>query len=321
MLYNVKAGIIGLDNLGRQYAKLIKDHVKNLNLIAASGRSQNELLYAKNELSLEYVYSDEKALFENHDIDVIFIFSEIHLRPHHAIQAIEKGKHVFMLSPLALNVEDARAVFKAADSHPSQKVMAGSRVRFFPLYQKLKSSIDNGIIGKIKHITIDSTFVNSINKRYSKPCGSIFLDTAIDEIDLCLWLTGIPIKKVLVKDIGNTYLCDATLENNSSLHLLLQPKLTKAESFLSIFGEKGQINLKNTNQLSFEVINDDGSKNEVSLDSDEQFLFSEYLQLHHFVENIMGKTKAGIKLSHAVQIMEIALAFEKSKVLNEAIEI
>jgi len=76
MLYNVKAGIIGLDDIGKAYAKLIKDHVKNLSLIAAYGRTQKELLFAKNELSLEYVYSDEKSLIENHDVDVIFIFSD-----------------------------------------------------------------------------------------------------------------------------------------------------------------------------------------------------------------------------------------------------
>ena len=61
MLYNVKAGIIGLDDLGRAYSHLIKSHIKNLNLIAAYGRTQKELLFAKNELSLEYVYSDEKG--------------------------------------------------------------------------------------------------------------------------------------------------------------------------------------------------------------------------------------------------------------------
>ena len=104
MLYNVKAGIIGLEELGRQFAHLVNDHVKNLNLIAACGRTQNELLFAKNDLSLEYVYSDDKSLFENHDIDVIFVCSQTHLRPHQAIQAIEAGKHVYILSPTALNL-------------------------------------------------------------------------------------------------------------------------------------------------------------------------------------------------------------------------
>lgn len=140
MLYQVKAGILGLEELGGKYAYLLKEHIKDLSLIGAAGRTQKELLFAKNDLSLEYVYSDEKALVENHDIDAICIFGDAQRRPHLAISAIEAGKHVFMADPIALNVEDAEAVNKVAKSHPSQVVMVSSFVRFDALLQVVKKS-------------------------------------------------------------------------------------------------------------------------------------------------------------------------------------
>lgn len=321
MLYNVKAGIIGLDNLGCAYANLLKKHVKNLNLIAACGRSQKELLFAKNDLSLEYVYSDEKALFENHDIDVIFIFSETHLTPHQTIQAIEKGKHVFLLSPIALNVEDAQAVFKCADSHPSQAVMAASNVRFIPLLKLVKTYIDNGSIGKLNHLTVDSTFINSLSKKLSKPSGSVFLDTALDEIDLCDWLFEDKFVKVNVKAMKETIICQAETESGSSVDLIMQTKIKKANSYLNIYGEKGQIIVSNTNHISFKLYKEDGTKSDVFLDDVHQFMFPEYLQLQYYTDLILSKDRSFLKVIHAVDMMKLALAFEKSKVLGQTIEL
>ena len=130
-----------MQDMGASYAHLIRDHVKNLNLIAACGRNQKELLFAKNDLSLEYVYSDEKSLIENHDIDVIFNFANEQNIAHLSIQALEAGKHLFVSNPIALNVEDAIAVNKAANSRPSQRAMALSTVRFSPLMKKLKKTL------------------------------------------------------------------------------------------------------------------------------------------------------------------------------------
>ena len=95
MLYQVKAGILGLNDLGKEYAILLKEHIKDLTLLGSAGRTQKELLFAKNDLSLEYVYSDDRSLIENHDIDALCIFGNAQQRPHLAIQAIEAGKHLF----------------------------------------------------------------------------------------------------------------------------------------------------------------------------------------------------------------------------------
>jgi|GEM_PF-577193 len=319
MLYNVKAGIIGLEDLGKQFAQLVNDHVKNLNLIAACGRTQNELLFAKNDLSLEYVYSDEKSLFENHDIDIIFVCSQAHLRPHQAIQAIEAGKHVYILSPTALNVEDAQAIFKAANSKPSQRVMVNSKVKFTPLFQKLKETIDTKAIGKVRHLSMDSTLIKSMDKQFNQPSGSVFLDNTLDEIELCLWLVDQLFSSANVKTHGDMLICQAEFANESTLDLILLPKSKNKESYLTIYGDKGQVVLSNKLDRSFHIINNEGERREVSIDEHHKFLHAEYLQLNHFVNVIMGKEKFNQKLSTSVSTMKLALAFEKSKVLDEKI--
>ncbi len=319
MLYNVKAGIIGLNDLGNVYADLIKQHVKNLNLIAAYGRTQKELLHAKNNLKLEYVYSDDKSLIENHDVDLIFIFSDPERRPHQAIQAIEAGKHIFLANPIALNYEDAKAVKAAADSHPSQLVMACSLINFNPLLEKVRQDITGGKIGVINHISIDSSFINSLNKSHNSSTGSIFFNYALDELELIHWLIGSKLKKIHVDKNRETLICHGTSENSCTISLIVQPKIKKGQSYLTIYGNKGQIIVSNTNNKSYKLYTETGERQEVYLDPYGRFQFPEYLQLVHFTQSILGNVKPKVKLDHAVDIIELAIAFEKSKVLEEEI--
>lgn len=316
MLYNVKAGIIGLDVLGSVYAELIKTHVKNLNLIAGFGRSQKELLFAKNELALEYVYSDEDALIQNHDVDLIFIFSSADKRPHQAIKAIEAGKHVFLANPIALNYEDACAVQKAANSRPSQVVMASSITSFNPLINLMKADIKSGKIGMVNHLSIDSSFIQSVQKEHHSDTGSQFFNYALDELELCQSLLDSPVRQVKVDVQRDTLICKAETKEGSSFAMIVQPQIKKGQSYMTIYGNKGQIILNNGNHRSYKLYTDQGLKKEVYLDKEARFIYPEYLQLHHYTKVILGKEKAKVKLDHAVQSVQLAIALEKSKVLG-----
>jgi len=321
MLYQVKAGILGLDELGKEYAVLLKEHIKDLSLIGAAGRTQKELLFAKNDLSLEYVYSDERALIENHDIDALCIFGNGQQRPHLAIQALEAGKHLFLADPVALNVEDAEAVSKAASSRPSQVTMVSSQVRFDTLLNTVKKVIDNGDIGVINHISLDSSFFKGMNRKYAQKSGSIFIDTALDEIDLCHWLLEDTFSQVDVSVINNTIRCDAVTSKGVSVNLITQPTIQKEQSYINIYGNKGQILISNTNHRSFKLYKDTGEKVDIFREEYHGFIFPEYLQLHHFTQAILGKQKRRLKTTNAVENIKLAVAFEKAKVLEKRVEL
>ncbi len=321
MLYQLKAGIIGLDELGMAYAQLLKNHIKDLSLIGAVGRTQKELLHAKNDLSLEYVYSDNKSLMENHDIDAIFLFGDVQQRPHLAIQAIDAGKHLFVADPISKNVEDAIAVKAAADSHPSQVVMVSSLVRFNPLLRSVKKLIERGEIGIVNHISLDSAFFNGLNRRYNQTSGSTFLDNTLDELDLCSWLLDSPFSEVTVETRNFTIICEGKTEGNSSINIIVQPELRKEQSYLNIYGNSGQIVVSNVNHRSFKLYKDTGEKLDQFTDDKPGFQYSEYLQLHHFTNAVLNKTKPLVKTDHAVDLIRIGVAFEKAKVLGKRMEL
>ena len=319
MLYNVKAGILGLDDLGEKYADLLKEHIKNISLIAACGRTQKELLYAKNTLSLEYVYGDEKQIIENHDVDALFIFSEAHLRANLAIQAIEKGKHVFMINPIALNVEDAEAVRKTAESHPSQTVMCGSNIRASVILSELKDILKQDKLGDVKMVEISSNFMNSINKLHAKASGSKYLDGMLDEIELCNWLFGDNVESVEVRDKKSLKICDAYFEDGKEIRYLARFDSDSEYGSLKIETSKASICLNSKDRNHIDIYYTDGSWERHELNHGHTVQLPEYIQLQHFTNSILNKEKKGLGLASAVKGMELALAFEKSDVLGNPV--
>lgn len=316
MLYNVKAGIIGLEPQGLEFALLVRQHVKNLNLIAAAGRTQKELLIAKNELSLEYVYSDENALIENHDIDVILNFAPESSRAHLSIRAIDKGKHLITSNPIALNADDAIEVRKAAASRPSQYSSAITPARYIPEFDLLRNYLSSGKIGDVRLIEINNGFIKAISNQYPGNSGSNFLDLTLNEIDLCLSLLNEPCTEVNVENFGTFLSCSAKTDNTSGFTLKLFKDVPLKPEIMNIYGSEGQLTVNSTCPDQCIRTGKDGHKEIVELITETRFAFPEYLQLHHFTNVILGKEKSRSTIDHAVKTIQLAVAFEKSKVLN-----
>ncbi len=319
MLYDVKAGIIGLSGIGKQYAHLLKYHVKNLDLIAASGRTQKELLHAKNDLSLQYVYSDFKQLIENHDIDAVFIFCPPDQKAHYATSAINAGKHVFIGLPMATNVEDARFLLKTAESRPSQTSMSGFAFRLDPRLLDLKSKLIEGHIGAINSLKIDSSFTHSLNSKYVKSSGSTFIDNVINEIDICLWLLDGEPESIQCQTKDLEFQVHGKMKNGVLFNISVRPSKTKNKGFLKVSGSTGRLHLDNESELIIRDIRKDSSSQQLHF-IDPDFSFNvDYHHCKHFVDVIMGNSKSLLSLSSNVDAIQLAIAIEKSKVLNQMV--
>ena len=320
MLNTVKAGIIGLDQVGRSFSILINEHVKFLELMAASGRSQNELLFAKNDMSLPYVYSDTAQLIENHDVDALFIFCSPEQKVDLTTKAIEAGKHVFISQPIATNVEDAAFLIKIAERHPSQVSMSGFPHRLDPSYNQLKKLIEKGVIGDILSVDMDSNLTQNLTSRYITPSGSPFIDYALNEIDIILWLFGKKSSRVQCNSNGDIIIASMDMEGvalNFRLYLESGPK----HSILRIIGSNGSLAYDNHAQTitQFNIHGDISSS--VYIRDDINSYHLDYQHARHFVNVILGKKKNQLFLSSNLNALKVAIAMEKAKTLKQEVQI
>jgi predicted dehydrogenase len=89
-----------------------------------------------------------EALLTDPDIDLIDICVGDALHKTVAIEAAKAGKAVLCEKPLALNIDDARAMFDAA-SKAGVRNMCGFNYRFLPAVLLARRFIDQGLMGKL----------------------------------------------------------------------------------------------------------------------------------------------------------------------------
>lgn len=151
----IGVGLIGYAFMGKAHANAyIKMPVffypppAKPRLVAIVGRTKDAVAEAAARYGFETYYTDWKDLVKDKRVEIIdnCLPNNMHLAP--AIAAVESGKHVLCEKPLAMNVEEARGMYKAAEK-AGVKHMTAFNYRFVPAIRLAKKLIDEEYVGKI----------------------------------------------------------------------------------------------------------------------------------------------------------------------------
>lgn len=103
------------------------------------------------------------------------------------------GKHVFCEKPIALTIEDARAMIDACRA-AGVRLMVGHVVRFFPENVRIKELLDDGAVGQVgivrsarlnQHPPPDRSWFTRLDES-----GGLVVDLMIHEFDTLRWYFG-----------------------------------------------------------------------------------------------------------------------------------
>ena len=128
-----------------------------------------------------------EEILENSSVDIVDICTPTFTHRELAVRALRAGKHVFCEKPVALTLEDARAMDRAAKKS-GRKFMVGHVVRFFPQYIRVKELAAAGDVGEIVMARlyrggsfpshgIDNWFADIAKS------GGVFVDLSIHDFD------------------------------------------------------------------------------------------------------------------------------------------
>ncbi len=93
-------------------------------------------------------FPDAEALIAGADVDIIDICLPSYLHAITAVRALNAGRHVLCEKPMALSVDDANAMVTAS-RQANRKLMIAQCIRFWPEYQFLKQTIQQGALGQL----------------------------------------------------------------------------------------------------------------------------------------------------------------------------
>lgn len=141
--------------------------------------------------------TDADALVARADIDCVIVCTTTEHLAKYTIAALAHGKHVLVEKPLAMRLDDARAVVAAAERAAGKIVKVGFNHRYLPTIMKAVELYagGNGAIGKL--MFIKATYGQKGRIGYEKEWraftahgGGELLDQGVHVLDLCARFMG-----------------------------------------------------------------------------------------------------------------------------------
>ncbi|BDU25262.1 Gfo/Idh/MocA family oxidoreductase [Flavobacterium sp. GSB-24] len=244
----IKWGIVGLGNIASQFASdLLFIDDAELTAVASRDISKAELFAEK--FGALRMYNSYDLLFEDSEVEIIYIATPHNSHAELSIKALEKGKHVICEKPMSLSYNDAERMIEASKKN-NRFFMEAFWTRFIPSIQDILQKLNNGIIGDVNYIKADFAFHGSEteNKRlFDKELGGgALFDIGVYPLFLSYILLGNP-KEIIAKAIKHKNDIDLQtsmlLQYESAQSVLHASIVSESDMKASIRGSKGRIEL------------------------------------------------------------------------------
>lgn len=137
----LKLALIGCGSLGRVHAECVSK-IKGASFMAYADINQAAADKALADFGGSYATTDIRKVFDDPEIDAVYICTLHDSHAPLAIEAANAGKHIFIEKPLALNIEACEEVAATVEK-TGVVLMPAFKMRYYPLIKKAREFIPN----------------------------------------------------------------------------------------------------------------------------------------------------------------------------------
>lgn len=247
----IRWGIVSTGRIAQQFCQDMA-FVNNGKLAAVAARNINDAQTFAKKYGIEKAYQGYQAMFDDPDIDVVYIATPHSFHYQNAYDALMAGKSVLCEKPITISSEESINLTALAKTQ-GLFLMEAMWTYFLPAIQQAKQWYDDGLIGKVKHIKADFGYpmpYNSESREYKAEfAGGCLLDMGIYPLAIANYFSESPLSNLLVKshlapngvDDDVIILADAG-EVKLTLATSFQCKL---QNWAYIIGDQGYIAIPN----------------------------------------------------------------------------
>jgi len=184
----LKVGIFGVGHLGKFHLNNWKE-IENVKLVGFFDPNNDNAKQVTAEYGLKR-FSDEEKLMDACDIIDVVVPTDKHFEI--CVQAVRKGKHVFVEKPLTHTIDEAKQLVNMV-REANIKFQVGHVERFNPAYLALKN------------IQLNPMFIEVHRLAQFNPRGtevSVILDLMIHDIDIILSLVKSDVKNIYASGVA-----------------------------------------------------------------------------------------------------------------------
>jgi len=195
MSKKINWGIIGLGNIAHQFCDdLALVEQASIYAVASRSKEKSEVFAEKHGAIKNYGSYD--ALFQDPEVDIVYIATPHDSHAQLSIAAMNQGKHVLCEKPLAVNATQVKAMIAASKTNEVY-LMEAFWTRFNPSIVEIREKIAQGVIGDIIHIKADFSFPQNLEDEQGRNlnmalAGGALLDMGPYPVFLAYLLLGIP---------------------------------------------------------------------------------------------------------------------------------
>lgn len=199
-LETVRLGLIGMGNMGNWHMSWLgSDKIPGLKLVAICDVVESKL----QKFPAYRHFLNHRDLLKSNLVDAILIATPHYSHTTIGIDALNAGYHVLVEKPISAHKADCERLI-AAHRNPNQVFAAMFNQRTDSIYQKIRSMVQGGELGKIQRINWIITDWFRTHAYYASggwratwegEGGGVLLNQCPHNLDLFQWIFGMP-KKV-----------------------------------------------------------------------------------------------------------------------------
>ena len=152
----IRWGVLGTANIAKWCTIPGMQKAEDCELYAIAGRSIEKAERFKEEFGFERAYGSYDELIADKDVEAVYIPLPNDLHIKWVTKALRAGKHVLCEKPLALNLDEAREMYKVAQEN-NVILMEAYAYLHSPYVSSLIEDVQSGIIGDVDYI--ESAFI------------------------------------------------------------------------------------------------------------------------------------------------------------------
>ena len=267
----IKIGIVGIGRQGSKYVTYLKcNSINNARLAAVCDINPERFAITESVPDCK-TFTDYKEMLSPEYIDAVIIDTPHYLHPVIALYAVKQGIHVLSDKPLGV---DALTVKKIEPYLAEKQITFGVlfNQRMMPLFQRIKSVVENREMGKLKRCIWEITDWYRPQKYYDigdwrsswkGEGGGVLINQCVHNIDMICYLFGVP--RQVSSNIGygvyhrteidDSVAAELIYDNGFVCTLISSTGETPGTNRMELSGTKGKMVFDEFDKLKF-YIND-----------------------------------------------------------------
>jgi 1,5-anhydro-D-fructose reductase (1,5-anhydro-D-mannitol-forming) len=153
----IRWGMIGTGNVTEKKSAPSFNKIENSRLVAVANRSPKKAEDYAQRHGIPAWYKDPYEVIGDPEVDIVYIATPPGSHMDYALESLRSGKPVYIEKPMARTGEECRIINEAAEKAGLPVFVAYYR-RGLEYFKKVKSIVDDGTLGKIRHINMQQYY-------------------------------------------------------------------------------------------------------------------------------------------------------------------